>query len=183
VFGVTTPFVVGQEEVARKDDFNPRSPSPTILTIAMKNYLQEGILIVPLVLRNISGDKINLLFSHKSIQFPIRDDSMEFMKPLQFEATFSVIQYILVQVYHVGFLSPIEVGFEDFHVMNYEERTIQLGKFNVTSVARKINCCAISMHQDIKDEIQVLTSSMKVLSIEEESKGCTWEDDKNKYLE
>jgi hypothetical protein len=101
------------------------------------------------------------------------------MKPLQFDVTCHAIPDILVQVYHVGFLASIEVVFEDFHVMNFEETTKQLGKLNVTNVARKINDCEISMHKDIKYEIQGLASSMKVVIIEEKIKGCTWEDNDN----
>jgi hypothetical protein len=92
------------------------------------------------------------------------------MKPLQFEVTCHAIQDILVQVYHVGFLASIEVVFEDFHVMNSEETTIQLGKLNVTNVAIKINDCEISMNKDIKYEIQGLASNMKVVTLKKKQK-------------
>lgn len=124
VLEFTAPSVVCQEEVTRKDDCNPGIPSSTVFNTVVTNVLQEGISTVASVVENNSGDKFDLLASHESIEGPVHDGSVDFMRPLKFGGTFPGIQDNLAQVCQAESLAPIEVGFKDSQVMNSEEAAV-----------------------------------------------------------
>lgn len=124
VFEFTAPSVVCQEEVARKEDCNPGIASSTVLNTALTNVLQEGISTAPSVVENNSGDKIDMLPSHESIEGPLHDGSVDFSRPLKFEVTLPTIQDNIVQVYQDESLALVEVGFKDSQILNSEETAV-----------------------------------------------------------